>query len=152
MRQVVRGKDRPGPLDLSGSTRTYPSVDSIRELIRDAWKLKYEPRALSPAFRKALKFRQFYWCFMGRTRSRKKASKTIDPPVQQTGNPPSITSLLEKAQSLIVQCDYELALRFIRRILSQESTNVEAKEMLGVVQLETGELEAAKEVGRDRNP
>jgi len=89
---------------------------------------------------------------MGRTRSRKKASKTIDPPVQQIGNPPSIASLLEKAQSLIVQCDYELALRFIRRILSQESTNVEAKEMLGVVQLETGELEAAKEVGRDRNP
>lgn len=45
-----------------------------------------------------------------------------------------------------MQCDYDLARRFIRRILEQQPTNAEAKEMLGVALLETGEIEAAKEV------
>lgn len=86
---------------------------------------------------------------MGRTRTKKKvASKATDTSAQSNPapNPPSIASLLEKAQSLIVQCDYDLARRFIRRILEQQPTNAEAKEMLGVALLETGEIEAAKEV------
>ncbi|KDR76250.1 hypothetical protein GALMADRAFT_210892 [Galerina marginata CBS 339.88] len=84
---------------------------------------------------------------MGRTRTKKKAqSKATDTPVQHAAESkgPSTASLLEKAQSLIVQCDYELALRFIRRILDQDAKNGEAKEMLGVALLETGEIEAAK--------
>ncbi|KIM39823.1 hypothetical protein M413DRAFT_446743 [Hebeloma cylindrosporum] len=81
---------------------------------------------------------------MGRTRTKKKAhTKATDPPVQHSA-PPSIQSLLEKSQSLIVQCDYELALRFIHRILEQDAKNPEAKEMLGVAFLETGEIEKAK--------
>ena len=86
---------------------------------------------------------------MGRTKPKKKAhSKATDPPNQHAtpSNAPSIPSLLEKAQSLIVQCDYDLALRFIRRILDQAPSNAEAKEMLGVALLETGEVEGAKEV------
>ena len=86
---------------------------------------------------------------MGRTKPKKKAhSKATDPPNQHAtpSNAPSIPSLLEKAQSLIVQCDYDLALRFIRRILEQAPSNAEAKEMLGVALLETGEVEGAKEV------
>ncbi|EDR08558.1 uncharacterized protein LACBIDRAFT_297372 [Laccaria bicolor S238N-H82] len=85
---------------------------------------------------------------MGRTKPKKKAhSKATDPPTQHAtpSNAPSITSLIEKAQSLIVQCDYDLALRFIHRILEQAPSNAEAKEMLGVALLETGEVEAAKE-------
>ncbi|KAF8071895.1 hypothetical protein FPV67DRAFT_1483083 [Lyophyllum atratum] len=85
---------------------------------------------------------------MGRTRAKKKAaSKATDPPVQHaaTQNAPSIVSLLEKAQSLIVQCDYDLAQRFIRRVLEQQPSNAEAKEMLGVSLLETGDIDAAKE-------
>ncbi|KAF5382171.1 hypothetical protein D9615_004402 [Tricholomella constricta] len=85
---------------------------------------------------------------MGRTRTKKKASsKATDPSVQHaaTQNAPSVASLLEKAQSFIVQCDYDLAQRFIGRILEQEPNNAEAKEMLGVVLLERGELDAAKE-------
>ncbi|KAJ7903503.1 hypothetical protein B0H14DRAFT_3851303 [Mycena olivaceomarginata] len=59
-------------------------------------------------------------------------------------SPPSITALLQKAQSLIVQCDYELAQRFITRVLEQQPSHAEAKEMLGVAQLELGEIEAAR--------
>ncbi|GLB40381.1 putative tetratricopeptide repeat [Lyophyllum shimeji] len=83
---------------------------------------------------------------MGRTRPKKKAaSKATDPPVQHAASTPSVAALLEKAQSLIVQCDYDLAQRFIRRILEQQPSNAEAKEMLGVVLLETGEIDAAKQ-------
>lgn len=88
---------------------------------------------------------------MGRTRSKKKSStKVSGPPIIQpplTAAPaPSISALLEKAQSLIVECDYELALRFLRRILEQNQAHAEAKELLGVALLETGEIEKAKEV------
>ncbi|KAF8149911.1 hypothetical protein B0H34DRAFT_667197 [Crassisporium funariophilum] len=85
---------------------------------------------------------------MGRTRTKKKAhTKATDPPQQHTSDSklPQISSLLEKAQSLIVQCDYDLALRFIRRILDQDPKNAEAKEMLGVALLETGEIDQARQ-------
>ncbi|KAG5643011.1 hypothetical protein DXG03_001749 [Asterophora parasitica] len=85
---------------------------------------------------------------MGRTRPKKKAAnKATEPPPQPTDtiNAPTVASLLEKAQSLIIQCDYDLAQRFIRRILEREPSNAEAKEMLGVALLETGEIDAAKE-------
>jgi Flp pilus assembly protein TadD len=90
---------------------------------------------------------------MGRTRNKKKAaSKATEPPIQYatstTSSSPSIASLVEKTQSLIEQCDYDLAQRFIRRILEQQPTNAEAKEMLGVVLLEIGEIKGAKEVRR----
>ena len=60
---------------------------------------------------------------------------------------PEISSLLEKAQDLIIQCDYNLAGRFVDRILQRSPHHSEAKEMLGVVQLETGDLEGARLVG-----
>ncbi|KAG6842349.1 hypothetical protein C0991_010639 [Blastosporella zonata] len=85
---------------------------------------------------------------MGRTRTKKKAaSKATDSPAQHNSpqNSPSVSALLEKAQSLIVQCDYELAQRFTRRILEQDPSNPEAKEMLGVSLLELGEIDAARE-------
>ena len=47
---------------------------------------------------------------------------------------------------MIEQCDYDLANQFIRRILQISPNNVEAKEMLGVVQLETGLIQEAREV------
>lgn len=86
---------------------------------------------------------------MGRTRTKKTAARTTEVPVAATPSAaPSVPSLLAKAQSLIVQCDYELAQRFITRILEQQPSHAEAKEMLGVVQLETGEIEAARLVSR----
>ncbi|KAF8825118.1 hypothetical protein F5879DRAFT_945008 [Lentinula edodes] len=84
---------------------------------------------------------------MGRTKTKKQAASkpTIPSSAQPAPATPSIPSLLEKAQSLIVQCDYELAARFIQRILDQQPSNAEAKEMLGVVQLEMGDIDAAKQ-------
>ncbi|KXN84744.1 UPF0661 TPR repeat-containing protein C16D10.01c [Leucoagaricus sp. SymC.cos] len=84
---------------------------------------------------------------MGRTRTKQKLhTKTTDPLIQHSSSAktPSIPALIEKAQELIIQCDYELALRFTRRVLEQEPDNAEAKEILGVSLLETGEIDAAK--------
>lgn len=85
---------------------------------------------------------------MGRTRPKNRKIKSVV--TENTGDapapPPSVSALLEKAQTLIVQCDYELAGRFARRVLEREPQNVEAKETLGVAQLESGELLAAKQV------
>jgi Flp pilus assembly protein TadD len=61
---------------------------------------------------------------------------------------PSIDALLDKARSLVDQCDYDLALRFAERILQRSPTHVQARELLGVVHIETGEIEAAKKVRR----
>ncbi|KAI0775219.1 TPR-like protein [Trametes elegans] len=84
---------------------------------------------------------------MGRTRP--KSRKTKPPATEHTAEPatapPPVRSLLEKAQELIVRCEYELAGRFARRVLEREPANADAKEVLGVSLLETGELDAAKE-------
>jgi len=83
---------------------------------------------------------------MGRTRPKTRKSKPlITANTLEEIAPPPISSLLEKAQSLIIQCDYDLAQRFVQRVLDREPKNVEAKEMLGVVQLETGDIESAKQ-------
>jgi len=87
---------------------------------------------------------------MGRTRP--KTHKARPPATELTEtqreskSEPTIEALLEKAQELIVQCDYDLAGKFVGRALQRAPDNVEGKEMLGVVQLETGLLDAAKQV------
>lgn len=84
---------------------------------------------------------------MGRTRPKtRKAKPVVTANTSEAAEPPSISSLLQKAQSLIVQCDYDLAKLFTQRVLEREPKNTEAREMLGVVHLETGEIEAAKKV------
>ncbi|KAF9267726.1 TPR-like protein [Marasmius fiardii PR-910] len=79
---------------------------------------------------------------MGRTKPKK---QPISKPKPATTKAPSIESLLEKAQSLVVQCDYELALRFIQRILEQQPSHTDARELKGVVQLEMGDIESANQ-------
>ena len=83
---------------------------------------------------------------MGRTRLKKKVHSKAKDLLLESKKAPSTASLLAKAQSLIEQCDYDLALRFIYRILDQDPKNAEAKEMLGIALLETGEIEGAKQV------
>lgn len=88
---------------------------------------------------------------MGRARAKKKVvSKaqlsSTNGPTPTSVKAPAVSALLEKAQELIAQYDYELAERFVKRILDQQPNHVEAKEMLGIVQLETGELDEAKKV------
>lgn len=84
---------------------------------------------------------------MGRIRTKSGkviASKTSATTVAK--EEPSTQLLLSKAQSLITQCNYELAQKFIRRILEREPSHVDARELLGITQLEMGELEDAKKV------
>ncbi|KII90009.1 hypothetical protein PLICRDRAFT_108697 [Plicaturopsis crispa FD-325 SS-3] len=82
---------------------------------------------------------------MGRTRTKsKKLQSVASESLAAPAAPPTVAALLEKAQSLVVQCDYELARQFTERILQREPHHAEAKEMLGVIQLETGDLDAAR--------
>lgn len=87
---------------------------------------------------------------MGRTRPKTRKARPPAPELAETvrenRSEPTIEALLEKAQELIVQCDYELAGKFVERVLKRAPDNAEGKEILGVVQLETGLLDAAKQV------
>ena len=87
---------------------------------------------------------------MGRTRPKTRKARPPAPELtdsqRENKSEPTIEALLEKAQELIVQCDYDLAGRFVERVLKRAPDNVEGKEILGVVQLETGLLDAAKKV------
>ncbi|KAG8891540.1 hypothetical protein FRC01_014643, partial [Tulasnella sp. 417] len=84
---------------------------------------------------------------MGRTRTRKaqRALKSTVVSTTPTVLPqPSIESLVEKTQILLAQCNYELAHKFVKRILERDPSHVEGREMLGLVELENGDIEAAK--------
>jgi hypothetical protein len=87
---------------------------------------------------------------MGRTRPKTRKARPPATELTETQrenkSEPTIEALLEKAQELIVQCDYNLAGKFVGRVLQRAPDHVEGKEMLGVVQLETGLLDAAKQV------
>jgi hypothetical protein len=87
---------------------------------------------------------------MGRTRPKNRKARPPAPELSESQrenkSEPTIEALLEKAQELIVQCDYDLAGKFVQRVLKRAPDNVEGKEILGVVQLETGHLDAAKQV------
>ena len=82
---------------------------------------------------------------MGRTRTKTKKTTPVsaasESPLKSI---PTIPSLLEKAQELIIQCDYDLARMFVKRVLDREPVHAEAREMMGVVLLETGETAEAK--------
>jgi len=64
----------------------------------------------------------------------------------QSKAPPSSTKLLAKAQELVAQCNFELARKFLERILQNEPNNSDARELFGVVLLEEGEVDAARQV------
>ncbi|KAI9439966.1 hypothetical protein H4582DRAFT_1944174 [Lactarius indigo] len=78
---------------------------------------------------------------MGRTRTKnRKARPPIDDLAERQGekvSEPTIEALLEKAQELIGD--------LLIAVLKRAPDNPDAKEMLGVVQLETGLLDAAKQ-------
>lgn len=86
---------------------------------------------------------------MGRTRTKSKKAQvaTASTPAVPKSEP-SIEALLEKAQVLIAQCDYDLACKFSKRILERSPSHADAKEIMGVCQLETGDLDAARQVSQ----
>ena len=90
---------------------------------------------------------------MGRTRTKSKNLRHVRPKTSDqsssasSSTTPSIPALISKAQTIIEQCDYDLANQFTQRILQRLPDNVEAREMLGAVQLETGLVQEARKVG-----
>ncbi|KAF8514554.1 hypothetical protein BU17DRAFT_52517 [Hysterangium stoloniferum] len=87
---------------------------------------------------------------MGRTKTKKPvrsstAAQKAETSTATTREAPSTISLFEKAQELVVQCNYDLARKFLLRVLEQEPSLGSARELLGEVQLEMGELDTAKE-------
>lgn len=93
---------------------------------------------------------------MGRTRAKaKKSALTVTKSAQSSSSSatPAISALLDKAQELIVQCDFPLARKFIDRALVRDDGSMseknQAKEMMGVVLLETGEVDEAREASRN---
>lgn len=82
---------------------------------------------------------------MGRTRPKPK-QRIVKDDAEPSSQGPSVPSLVEKTQSLITQCDYPLALQFAKRILEIEPSNIVAKEMLGTIQLELGDIEDGQQV------
>ena len=85
---------------------------------------------------------------MGRTRTKTKKSIPVVSSASDSpkNSAPSISALLEKTQELIIQCDYKLARMFAKRVLDREPAHPEAREMLGVVLLETGDIDEARSV------
>ncbi|KEP47611.1 UPF0661 TPR repeat protein [Rhizoctonia solani 123E] len=83
---------------------------------------------------------------MGRTRTKKTKQAKSAPALPTSAPDPSIESLFEKAQELVIQCNYDLAHRFVQRILERDPTNAEAREMSAVVELERGQVENAKQI------
>ncbi|KAI5119440.1 hypothetical protein M0805_008379 [Coniferiporia weirii] len=78
---------------------------------------------------------------MGRTRVKNKKAAASSTTEKET---PSLDSLFAKAQLLVTQCDYDLAQKFALRILERAPERADAKELLGVTQLEKGELDDAR--------
>lgn len=60
---------------------------------------------------------------------------------------PSATSLIDKAHTLLAQSNFELAIQFLQRALEVDGDNTEARELLGVAELEGGDAEVGREVG-----
>jgi hypothetical protein len=84
---------------------------------------------------------------MGRTRTKKTKQVKPEPaPAKSTVSEPTTEALFVKAQELLIQCNYDLAHRFVQRILEREPLNAEAREMSAVIDLERGEIETAKQV------
>lgn len=91
---------------------------------------------------------------MGRLKAGKQL-RSVPPPKQRldakskassSAPLPTVPKLLSKAQSLVVQGDFDLARQFIERILQQEPTNLDARELLGIVYLELEDVDAARQV------
>lgn len=87
---------------------------------------------------------------MGRTKTKTKRKDTrriSTPDISAAASSrPSAAALFEKAQSLVEQCDYELAAKFLKRVIETDGSHTQAKELFGVVLLELGDLENAQEL------
>ncbi|KIR35190.1 hypothetical protein I352_02459 [Cryptococcus deuterogattii MMRL2647] len=76
-------------------------------------------------------------------RSSTGSKKAPLPP--SSDQPHDAASLIDKAHTLLAQSNFELAIKFLERALEVEPTHAEAKELLGIAELEGGDAERGRE-------
>ncbi|ADV23071.1 hypothetical protein I305_03681 [Cryptococcus gattii E566] len=76
-------------------------------------------------------------------RSSTGSKKAAPPP--SSDQPHDAASLIDKAHTLLAQSNFELAIKFLERALEVEPTHAEAKELLGIAELEGGDAERGRE-------
>ncbi|WWC63992.1 uncharacterized protein I303_106598 [Kwoniella dejecticola CBS 10117] len=62
-----------------------------------------------------------------------------------TAGPVSAASLIDKSHTLLAQSNFELAIKFLDRALELEPTNAEARELVGIAELEAGDEDRGRE-------
>ena len=84
---------------------------------------------------------------MGRTRAKKRLHTTrAEAQSVKNSEVPSIPALIEKTKSLLNESNYELAEKFAKRILERSPDHVEGRELLGLIELDSGNIKEASEV------
>ncbi|KAK4687697.1 hypothetical protein P7C73_g2426, partial [Tremellales sp. Uapishka_1] len=58
---------------------------------------------------------------------------------------PDASSLIDKAHTLLAQSNFELAIKFLERALALDPADLEARELVGVAELEGGDAELGRE-------
>ncbi|WVW79398.1 hypothetical protein I302_101367 [Kwoniella bestiolae CBS 10118] len=62
-----------------------------------------------------------------------------------TAGPIDAASLIDKSHTLLAQSNFELAIKFLDRALELEPSNVEARELVGIAELEAGDEDRGRE-------
>ncbi|CAK9779955.1 hypothetical protein CC85DRAFT_287636 [Cutaneotrichosporon oleaginosum] len=81
---------------------------------------------------------------MGRT-NKKAARKPAKKEKATSATATDVPSLLDKANVLLAQSNFELAIKFLERALELEPANPEARELAGVAELEGGDVDRGRE-------
>ncbi|TXT13703.1 hypothetical protein VHUM_01070 [Vanrija humicola] len=79
-----------------------------------------------------------------KSKARKGAAAKAAKPAP-SGSATDVPSLIDKAHVLLAQSNFDLAIKFLERALQLEPTNLEARELLGVAELEEGDGDKGRE-------
>ncbi|KAL1411139.1 hypothetical protein Q8F55_002089 [Vanrija albida] len=79
-----------------------------------------------------------------KSKARKGAAK-VAKPAAPSGSAADVPGLIDKAHVLLAQSNFDLAIKFLERALQLEEGNLEARELLGVAELEEGDGDKGRE-------
>ncbi|WOO81451.1 putative assembly chaperone of rpl4 [Vanrija pseudolonga] len=83
---------------------------------------------------------------MVKTKSKaRKGAVAKAPKPAPSGSAADVPGLIDKAHVLLAQSNFDLAIKFLERALQLEPTNLEARELLGVAELEEGDGDKGRE-------
>ncbi|KAL7424035.1 hypothetical protein Q5752_001620 [Cryptotrichosporon argae] len=84
-----------------------------------------------------------------RTKGAKTARKTTKvatgKPTKNAQSASSAADLIDKAHTLLAQSNFELAIKFLERLLELEPENGEARELVGIAELEGGDADRGRQ-------